>query len=75
MTNIVDEGDHFSIIAELPGLEKGDIEITVRDGNLEIKGDQKNEVEEKKEPKLYIENQPIPIKRLGNNTEYLVLTN
>lgn len=49
LTNIVDEKDHFAITAELPGLEKGDIEITVRDGNLEIKGEQKNEHEEKRE--------------------------
>ncbi len=49
LTNIVDEGDHFSITAELPGLEKGDIEISVRNGALEIKGEQKNEIEDKKE--------------------------
>ncbi|MFX0018340.1 MAG: Hsp20/alpha crystallin family protein [Promethearchaeota archaeon] len=49
LTNIVDEGDHFKITAELPGLEKGDIEIIVHDGTLEIKGEQKNEIEEKKE--------------------------
>lgn len=49
LTNIVDEGDHFRITAELPGLEKGDIEITVHDGTLEIKGEQKNEIEEMKE--------------------------
>jgi len=49
LANIVDEGDHFSITAELPGLEKGDIEISVRNGALEIKGEQKNEIEDKKE--------------------------
>lgn len=49
LANIVDEGDHFSITAELPGLEKGDIEITVHDGNLEIKGEQKIEYEDKNE--------------------------
>lgn len=49
LTNIVDEGDYFRITAELPGLERGDIEITVHDGTLEIKGEQKNEIEEKKE--------------------------
>jgi HSP20 family protein len=49
LTNITDEGDHFSITAELPGLEKGDIELTVHDGNLEIKGEQKIESEDKSE--------------------------
>lgn len=49
LTNITDEGDKYSITAELPGLDKGDIEITVHDGILEIKGEQKKEHEEKKE--------------------------
>ncbi|MFW9878590.1 MAG: Hsp20/alpha crystallin family protein [Candidatus Thorarchaeota archaeon] len=49
LTNITDEGDKYSITAELPGLEKGDIEITVHDGILDIKGEQKNEHEEKKD--------------------------
>ncbi|MFX1469757.1 MAG: Hsp20/alpha crystallin family protein [Promethearchaeota archaeon] len=49
LTNITDEGDKYSITAELPGLDKADIEITVHDGTLEIKGEQKKEHEEKKE--------------------------
>ncbi len=48
LTNITDEGDKYSITAELPGLDKADIEITVHDGILEIKGEQKKEHEEKK---------------------------
>jgi len=47
LANITDEGDHFSINAELPGLEKGDIEINIHNGTLEIKGEQKSELEEK----------------------------
>ena len=49
LTNITDEGDKYSITTELPGLDKGDIEITIHDGILEIKGDQKEEHEEKKD--------------------------
>ncbi len=49
LTNIIDEGDKYSITAELPGLDKADIEITIHDGTLEIKGEQKKENEEKKE--------------------------
>ncbi len=49
LTNITDEGDKYSITAELPGLDRGDIEITVHDGILDIKGEQKKEHEEKKE--------------------------
>lgn len=47
LANITDEGDHFSLTAELPGLEKGDLEITINDGMLEIKGEKKSETEEK----------------------------
>ncbi|MFX0082787.1 MAG: Hsp20/alpha crystallin family protein [Candidatus Hodarchaeota archaeon] len=49
LTNITDNGDNYSITAELPGIDKGDIEISVHDGVLEIKGEQKNEHEEKKD--------------------------
>ncbi len=47
LANIKDEGDHFLITAELPGLDKSDIEITVNDGRLEIKGVQETKEEEK----------------------------
>ncbi len=47
LSNITDDGDSFSITAELPGLDKGDLEITIHDGNLEIKGEKKEEHEEK----------------------------
>ncbi|MFX1321771.1 MAG: Hsp20/alpha crystallin family protein [Promethearchaeota archaeon] len=49
LTNISDDGDKYSITAELPGLDKGDLEITIHDGHLEIKGGRKEEYEEKKE--------------------------
>ncbi|MFX1477049.1 MAG: Hsp20/alpha crystallin family protein [Promethearchaeota archaeon] len=49
LTNVKDEGDNYSVTAELPGLDKGDIEISIHDGILEIKGEQKEELEEKKE--------------------------
>ena len=39
----------YNISAELPGLNKGDIEITFHDGMLEIKGEQKKEIKEEKE--------------------------
>ncbi|MFX1590853.1 MAG: Hsp20/alpha crystallin family protein [Promethearchaeota archaeon] len=49
LANIEEDNDKFNIIAELPGLDKGDLEITVKDGVLEIKGEQKKEKEDKKE--------------------------
>ena len=52
LSNIKESKDHFNISAELPGLDKGDIEITIQDGNLEIKGEVKEEKKEEKEGEL-----------------------
>ena len=49
LSNITENEDSFEITAELPGLDKGDIEITVHDGTLEIKGEMKEEEKEEKE--------------------------
>ncbi len=49
LTNIAENDENYSITAELPGLDKGDIEIAIHDGVLEIKGEQKEEHEEKKD--------------------------
>ncbi|MBN1216981.1 MAG: Hsp20/alpha crystallin family protein [Candidatus Lokiarchaeota archaeon] len=46
LANISEEKDFFNITAELPGLDKADIDITIQDDHLEIKGELK---EEKKE--------------------------
>ena len=52
LANITETEDSFNISAELPGLEKGDIEISIQDGNLEIKGELKEEKKEEKEGEL-----------------------
>ena len=49
LANIEEDNDKFNITSELPGLDKADLEITVKDGILEIKGEQKEEKEDKKE--------------------------
>ena len=49
LSNITEDERNYNISAELPGLSKGDIEITFRDGILEIKGEQKEEKKEQKE--------------------------
>ncbi|MFX1316608.1 MAG: Hsp20/alpha crystallin family protein [Promethearchaeota archaeon] len=49
LSNIVEDKDKYNITAELPGLDKGDIEITYHGGMLEIKGEQKEEKKEEKE--------------------------
>ena len=39
--------DHVYIEAELPGLSEGDIELTLRDGSLVIRGEKKGAIEDK----------------------------
>lgn len=52
LANITEDEGFFKINAELPGLEKGDIEISIQDGNLEIKGEVKEEKKEEKAGEL-----------------------
>ncbi|MFO7796951.1 MAG: Hsp20/alpha crystallin family protein [Promethearchaeia archaeon] len=49
LTNIKDKEDHIEISAEMPGLDKGDIEVSISDGVLEIKGEMEEEEKEEKE--------------------------
>ncbi len=52
LANIIEDKDHFNVIAELPGIDKKHIEITISEGNLEIKGERKEEKKEEKEGEL-----------------------
>lgn len=52
LANIKDLEDHFEISAELPGLEKINIELTIKDDVMEIKGEHKEETKEEKEGQL-----------------------
>ncbi len=47
-TDIVDQGDHYLLSAELPGLSKEDIQVDLADGMLTIRA---NRTEEKEETK------------------------
>jgi len=49
LANVSEDETGYHMTAELPGLEKGDLEISIHDGTLEIKGERKEEHEEKKE--------------------------
>ncbi|MHA1440049.1 MAG: Hsp20/alpha crystallin family protein [Promethearchaeota archaeon] len=49
LANITEDDKKYQITAELPGLEKGDLEITINEDTLEIKGERKEEHEEKDE--------------------------
>jgi HSP20 family protein len=47
--DLIDHKDELVLRADLPGLEEKDIEVTVQDGSLVIRGERKEEKEEKKE--------------------------
>ena len=46
--DVADTGASYQITAELPGLDEKDVEVTVADGVLTIKGEKSAEKEEKK---------------------------
>ena len=50
--DVVDEESHVKITAELPGMEKDDIKLSIDDGSLSIRGEKKN-VEESREAGCY----------------------
>ncbi len=52
LANISESENYFAISAELPGLERGDIELSIQDGKLEIKGERKDEKKEEKDGQL-----------------------
>ena len=49
LSNITETEDAFEISAELPGMDKSDIQLTITENKLEIKGEQKEEKKEEKE--------------------------
>jgi HSP20 family protein len=49
LTNIKESDGEFEISAEMPGLDKGDIEVSLHDGLLEIKGEVEQEEKEEEE--------------------------
>jgi HSP20 family protein len=50
--DLVDQGSHLQVTAELPGLDKGDIELSVQEGALMLRGEKKHE-ESKREDGCY----------------------
>ncbi len=53
--DVVDEKDHLLVKADLPGLNKDDIRVSIEDGVLSIQGEKKEETEEKKKGYLRAE--------------------
>ncbi len=42
--DLYETGDHFVAVVELPGMRKGDIDISLHDGTLTISGERKREI-------------------------------
>ena len=53
--DMVDREDEIVLQADLPGLDEKDIDVTVQDGTLTIRGERKEEKEETKENYYYAE--------------------
>jgi HSP20 family protein len=51
---IVENPTEFTLSAELPGLEKKDVEIALEDGMLTISGEKTEEKKEEKDKKVYL---------------------
>lgn len=51
--DIVENEDHYTIHAELPGISKSDVKMTVENGVLTIKGEKKEEKKEEKKNRYY----------------------
>lgn len=45
-TNLYDNGDHFVVVAEVPGMAKDDIDVKIQGNYLELSGTRKNETPE-----------------------------
>jgi HSP20 family protein len=50
--DVKDNNDHFEITAELPGVEKEDIHLTLADGVLTLEAEAKQEDKEEKDGKI-----------------------
>jgi HSP20 family protein len=52
---VVDKGDKYLVRAELPGMKKEDIDVSIADSSLTISGERKQDKEVKEEDYLYRE--------------------
>lgn len=53
-TDIIDEGDHYTLKADLPGFDKKDIHLDVSDNTLIIDAERHSEHEEKDKKQKYV---------------------
>ena len=48
-TDIIDKGDKYEVVTELPGLDADDIDVSIENGCLTVKGERNEETSEEKE--------------------------
>ena len=53
-TDIKDEGDHYELIADLPGFDKKDIKLDISDDTLTVSAQRHSEHEEKDKKNKYV---------------------
>ena len=53
-SDVKDEGDHYSLIMDLPGFDKQDVKLHLKDGALTIEATTKKESDEKDENGKYL---------------------
>ncbi|WP_067960587.1 Hsp20/alpha crystallin family protein [Nitrosopumilus sp. Nsub] len=46
--DVIDEGNHYKVIMNMPGVEKKDIKLNVTDNSIEVSAEHKEESKEKK---------------------------
>jgi len=51
-TDVVDKGDHYEVVADLPNVDKSNIDVSAKDGILSIKAQSKKSNKEKKGDKI-----------------------
>ena len=51
-TDVIDKGTHYEVVADLPNMDKANIDVQAKDGVLSIKAESKKSNEEKKEGKI-----------------------
>ncbi|MBQ8600358.1 MAG: Hsp20/alpha crystallin family protein [Clostridia bacterium] len=51
-TDVIDEGDHYLLEADLPGFEKKDIQLDINGDTLSIHAERHSKVEEKEKDKV-----------------------
>ena len=53
--DLTEKNDHYTVVAELPGTKKDDVTVELHEGMLTIRGEKREEREEKGEHRRHVE--------------------